>query len=571
MSATIVPKGKPILGFNKEPRGNGRPFKKRKIQEKPTREGSSEEILLIDVRDLLAAQALEDAVIREPEDLKPLDNLPEPFTEIDLTVTELSSTGDGLALAPSSSHVYVVPFAVPGDRITAKVIRHTKNENYSIADFVRVLEPSPLRDDSRIKCQYFSTCAGCQFQMLSYDTQLAYKKRIVEKAFKNFSGLNPELVPPISDTIGSPLQYGYRTKLTPHFDGPPGWKRHKKPFESVPPIGFMKKGMRKTIDIEDCPIGTDAVREGMKKERIRVAENIQSYNKGATLLLRESTKRVPKSQTEGVSPTRTEGGTEEVKGKAHAIRRDYGNYVEEKTCITDSTASSREYVDDFIFENPAGAFFQNNNSILPIFTDYVRRNLRLPSISDTSHSQGEINYLVDAYCGSGLFTITCSDPFTQTAGIDISADSISFAHRNAKLNSLPPTKTTFVAADAPALFADITFPASETAVIIDPPRKGCDEGFLRQLVAYAPRRIVYVSCNVHTQARDVGFLMREGGGYVLESVRGFDFFPQTGHVESVAILIRKGDNQDHLATGLGVAKEDGENQAIVREGIDLCA
>ncbi|KAI9787197.1 MAG: tRNA(m5U54)methyltransferase [Geoglossum umbratile] len=548
MSATIIPESNPAPGSTKELRGNGRPAKKRKIQEKPIKEGSSEEVLLVDIKNLLAAQTLKDLVTEDSKELKPADNLPELFTEIDLTITELSSTGDGLALLPSSSHVCTVPFAVPGDVITAKIVRHIKKEKYSVADFVKVLKPSPLRDDSRIKCPYFATCGGCQFQMLDYDTQLAYKKRIVEKAFKNFSRLNPELVPPVGDTIGSPLQYGYRTKLTPHFDGPPGWKRQKKTFESVPPIGFMKKGMRRTIDIEDCPIGTDSVREGMKRERVRVTENIKSYTKGATLLLRESTKRVPKRQPP-IVPAGIDEDVKESNGEIHAIAKDCGDYVEEKTCITNSTETSVEYVDDFIFENPAGAFFQNNNSILRTFTDYVRRNLRPPPASSASSPKGEINYLVDAYCGSGLFTITCSEPFTQTTGIDISSDSISFARRNATLNSLPPTKTTFIAADAPALFADITFPAAETAVVIDPPRKGCDEGFLKQLVAYAPRRIVYVSCNVHTQARDVGFLMREDEDYVLESVRGFDFFPQTGHVESIAVLKRRGDGMADSAKG----------------------
>ncbi|KAI9772538.1 MAG: tRNA(m5U54)methyltransferase [Geoglossum simile] len=545
MSATIIPESSSTLGFNEELRRNGRPAKKRRIREKIVKEGSSEEILLVDIKNLLAAQALED-----PEGPKLVDNLPEPFTEIDLTITELSSTGDGLAIIPSSSHVCVVPFAVPGDRVTAKVIRHVE-EKYSISDFVKVLEPSPLRDDSRIRCSYFATCGGCQFQMLDYNIQLTYKKRIVEKAFKNFSGLNPELVPPVGDTIGSPLQYGYRTKLTPHFDGPPGWKRQKRVFESVPPIGFMKKGMRKTIDIEDCPIGTDSVREGMKRARIRVMENIKSYKKGATLLLRESTKRIPKSQ----SPTTPTGDSKEPSGDSHALTKDCGDYIEERTCITNSTETSVEYVDGFIFENPAGAFFQNNNSILPIFTDYVRRNLHPPPDSSSSSSpKGGINYLVDAYCGSGLFTITCSEPFAQTIGIDISSDSISFARRNAVLNSLPPTKAIFIAADAPTLFANITFPSAETALVIDPPRKGCDEGFLKQLVAYSPRRIVYVSCNVHTQARDVGFIMREDEAYILESVRGFDFFPQTGHVESVAVLKRMDDGTENRA-GVGTREE----------------
>ena len=103
-----------------------------------------------------------------------------------------------------------------------------------------------------------------------------------------------------------------------------------------------------------------------------------------------------------------------------------------------------------------------------------------------------------------------------------------------------------MAGDADALFAKVTFPAAETVVVIDPPRKGCDENFLRQLVQFGPERVVYVSCNVHTQARDVGMLVggmasvNEGKGiYEIESLRGLAVFPQTGHVEGVAVLRKK--------------------------------
>jgi len=151
-----------------------------------------------------------------------------------------------------------------------------------------------------------------------------------------------------------------------------------------------------------------------------------------------------------------------------------------------------------------------------------------------------VNYLIDAYSGSGLFTITLSSMFISSTGIDISAISINSARENAKLNNLPEEQCTFIAADAPELFKSVTYPKDETVVVIDPPRKGCDESFLNQLLKFGPRRVVYVSCNVHTQARDVGVLVsgRHGTKYKIESLRGFDFFPQTGHVEGVAVLNR---------------------------------
>ena len=552
-------------GRKRQFQGGRGPKRQRTRKEKPIKEGSNEEVLLADVRALLASWKFSDSngatmeTVPDPAECPEesaeengeatvassvmKEELPPPFTEIEVKVVELSSTGDGLARHHSSKQIYVVPFAAPGDTAKVKIIKHFEHERYSFADFVSVIDPSPLRDDSRINCKYFSTCSGCQFQMLDYETQLKHKKTIVEKAYKNFSQLPPELVPFVQDTIGSPLQYGYRTKLTPHFDGPPGnrSKTDKKNgikhyFQEVPNIGFMQKGQRRTMDIEDCPIGTDAVRMGMKRERSRVAEELDKYQRGATILLRESTLRVP-NDDEKASKSLPE--TLKTTGPA---------YTEFKSCITDNNATSTEYIDDFVFTNTAGAFFQNNNSILPVFTQYIRDHILPPSPSNKS----QIKYLIDAYSGSGLFTIALSSLFTSSTGIDISGASITSARENAALNKLPPSQCTFIAADAPELFKSVTYPSNETVVVIDPPRKGCDDSFLTQLLKFGPRRVVYVSCNVHTQARDVGVLVRglEGGRtrYTVESLRGFDFFPQTGHVEGVAVLNRFEKGAEETAT-----------------------
>jgi tRNA (uracil-5-)-methyltransferase len=551
-SKPAAPKGQ---GNKKRSFQGGQWAKKSKLRkEKPKSEGSNEEVLLADVRALFEAQKLSTplAIAAVAQDPKPADKpsaepnqselvkngeapngtskptLPERFAEVEVEVLEISSTGDGLAKHNDSDQIYVVPFSTPGDIVKAKVIKHFEAEHYTLADFISVVKAGPLRNDSRVNCKYFSTCSGCQFQMMNYPAQLAHKKTIVEKAYKNFSQLPPELIPIIGDTIGSPLQYGYRTKLTPHFDGPPGARRDKnKKFETTPEIGFMAKNRRITLDIEDCPIGTDAVRMGMKSERSRVAQNLATYRKGVTILLRESTLRVPNDDKRA---------TQEV---PETIKVPTKSYTDFKSCITDNNATSTEYIDDFVFTNIAGSFFQNNNSILPTFTQYIRDHIMPPHPSSTKPA---IKYLIDAYSGSGLFTITLSSLFETSMGIDISTASITSAKENAQLNNLPESRCTFMAADAPELFKSVKYPRDETVVVIDPPRKGCDDSFLSQLMQFGPRRVVYVSCNVHTQARDVGVLVRgsENGGarYEIESLRGFDFFPQTGHVEGVAVLTR---------------------------------
>ncbi|KAJ6780484.1 hypothetical protein PWT90_08429 [Aphanocladium album] len=355
--------------------GNNRKSKQQRTKrERNITEGSSEEVLRCDIDALLKARR-EAAGASEGEAAPTAEeNLPEPFTEMEVEIHELSSTGDGLGMVAGSDQVYVVPFTVPGDTVRIKVIRHVRGEGHSHADFLSVVTPSPLRDDARVKCQYFAKCGGCQFQMLDYAEQLRRKRRIVVKAYDNFSNLPKELVPEIQDTIGSPLQYGYRTKLTPHFDGPPGGKRGRNPttpFASCPDIGFMQKGRRKVLDIEDCPIGTEAVRLGNKSERKRMQEEYGTYKRGATLLLRENTARHPK-----------DSDAAKAELAPYATKSEYGDFVDVKSCETDSKATTTEYIGDYIFTNPAGSFFQNNNSILPVFTSYIRDRI-LPKTDGT--------------------------------------------------------------------------------------------------------------------------------------------------------------------------------------------
>ena len=256
--------------------------------------------------------------------------------------------------------------------------------------------------------------------------------------------------------------------------------------------------------------------------------NIYTYTKGVSLLFRDSLD----STTTLESWSSPDG---DVDGLSTALDR--------HVCITNHKATICEKVGEWVFEYHASSFFQNNNSVLTSLTDYVRDAIFPPSPGTKGPTPPPPTHLVDAYCGAGLFAITLSPHFTTVAGIELSVDSIKSATRNAKLNKIPAEKCTFRAGDAADIFAAVgEFPPDKTVLVIDPPRKGCDENFIRQLLAFRPQTAVYVSCNVHTQARDVGAILKAtenaevGRRYVLESVRGFDLFPQTAHVESVAVL-----------------------------------
>lgn len=236
-------------------------------------EGSNEEVITLEVADLLSKVTLNgenghsegiDILIEtetsQNKDIKPTKSPFEDKEEVELDIVSLSSTGDGLAYNAAKDHIVVVPFTVPGDRVLARVYRWAGR--HSLADFLKLTTPSSQRGGVTPQCQYFSKCSGCQFQMLPYESQLEHKRKILENAFKHFSGMKAEQIPEVEATMGSPFQYGYRTKLTPHFTRP--FSRKIREWDHIPNIGYNMKGRREVMDIESCPIGTDIVQSTLR-------------------------------------------------------------------------------------------------------------------------------------------------------------------------------------------------------------------------------------------------------------------------------------------------------------------
>jgi tRNA/tmRNA/rRNA uracil-C5-methylase (TrmA/RlmC/RlmD family) len=303
---------------------------------------------------------------------------------------------------------------------------------------------------------------------------LGYDEQLARKT-EQIRALFPEM--DVAPCIPSPRAYAYRSKLTPHFPRP----RPDRPLA----IGFLEVGLpRRTIDVPACPIATTGVNARLAELRAEVQARRDSYKRGATLLVREA--------ASGVT-------------------------VDPRQVIT-------EEVGDLALQFLAGDFFQNNPFLLPRLADYVAAEAQA----------GGGRFLVDAYCGSGLLALTAAPHFERVVGVEVSPSAVRWAGANAARNGR--TNCEFLAADAAAVFAAVPFPAAETAVIVDPPRKGCGPDFLRQLAAFAPRTIVYVSCNPETQAPDAAAL--RAAGYQCLRVQPFDMFPQTRHLESVATLAR---------------------------------
>lgn len=388
--------------------------------------------------------------------------------EIELTISSLTNMGQGLARTEDGWVVFV-PFSLPGERVKARVFRNQKN--FSEADLVEVLEASPDRVEPQ--CELFGQCGGCQYQNLNYQAQLNWKQQQVEELLQHMAGLEFEVQPPVP----SPLLYGYRSKITPHFDKPRDGK--------IGPIGFQRAGRRMLIDVPQCPIADEQINNQLPDVREDVHKRAKSFKKGATLLLRA-----------------------DANGDVHLKQ--------------DATAVDR--VGDVEFRYPAGDFFQNNPSILEAFTSHVREQA----------AASGARFLVDAYCGAGLFALCSASAFERVIGIEITATSIDSARGNAERNGIDHAE--FHAGKVEDLFASVDCAPDETAIVIDPPRKGCSEDFLQQLFAFAPKGVVYVSCNPATQMRDLKLFTE--AGYGLQQVQPFDLFPQTKHLECVMTLTK---------------------------------
>lgn len=410
----------------------------------------------------------------------PKNFVPEPFgyhEEVELRIEGLTNLGTGLGRV--DGWVVMVPFTIPGERVRGRIYRN--HPNYSEADLLEVREASPERVEPR--CPLFGTCGGCQYQHLSYPAQLRWKREQIEEAFARIGGLSVEVAPPVP----SPREYGYRSKLTPHY--------HRRTEDGNFPIGFLRAGQRnRLVDVPSCPIATPAINEALPGVREAVRQEPakgkgKRKKTGATLLLRET--------MEGVE--------------------------------TDPKAMVLERVGDRVFQFRAGEFFQNNPFLLPRFVSHV---------VDRASEGGR--FLVDAYCGAGLFAVAAADRFERVVGIEVSDAAVRLADSNAGLNGAGNAE--FRTGETERLFAEAAeFPPEETCVVLDPPRRGCDEDFLKQLVDFRPARIVYVSCEPSTQARDLAVLAGRGGAFSVVEAQPFDLFPQTRHVENVAVLVPAGE------------------------------
>lgn len=426
--------------------------------------------------------------------------------------------------------VVMVPHVVVGELCKVRIFRNQKQ--YSEADLVEIVEASPHRVTPQ--CSLAGLCGGCQYQHMSIEAQRDWKTKHVQEVLfqQKIEGYSssPESLP-VLPTMGTEHVYHYRSKITPHYNPP---SEVGLDTFAIDAIGFQQSSNRNLVDVPECPIATHAINDKYRQVRATLLEQA----KEGTL---PQPKKKKKKHNRG---SRNSSGV----GGATLLFRQADDNVEtgESVVITDHNEYMNTTVKGITFQYLAGNFFQNNNHVVPLMVDAVVNAAIQPSPTTGTPP----SYLIDCYCGSGLFALSAASKFNLVVGIEVNDRAIAEATTNAQLNDI--SNCQFMAASAEAIFTSpptITlpgfeeervqeFPRDQTVVVLDPPRKGCSPEFLEQLYEYSPQRIVYMSCGPATQARDAKGIV-EVGGYEIVSTQPFDLFPQTKHIECLMIFEKK--------------------------------
>ena len=455
-------------------------------------------------------------------------------TTVELDITDLAIGGKGLA-KPDGFPVFV-DRTLPGDRAMVRIVK--KKKSFAEGRLVELISPSPLREES--PCAYADYCGGCRWQSLPYETQLDYKKTHVSGALAHI-GLLKDV--PVRDVLPSRKVFGFRNKmefscsdsrwLMPHELNDP---EIRKGFG----IGLHVPGtFDRVIDIEKCLIQPETgnlilgdVRQYIKESGVP-AYGLRSHEGfWRFLMLRSSSANgswmvniVTKEENlDLLMPL-----AEQLKAKYPEITSVVNNVTASKAGIAQGEYEKvllgdrciKECLGDFTFEISANSFFQTNTQGAEILYGVVSKYADLSGGED----------VIDLYSGTGTIPIWLSKKANQVVGIEIVESAVEDARRNARLNGIDNCR--FHVGDIKTVLP--TLRERSDVMIIDPPRAGMHKDVVDQVLALEPGRIVYVSCNPSTLARDLALLQE---CYQAVEVQPVDMFPHTFHIESVALLER---------------------------------
>ncbi|MDR1177164.1 MAG: methyltransferase [Treponema sp.] len=393
-------------------------------------------------------------------------------------IEKISSGGDGISFikTPGGDKRVFIGLSAPGDELVCRITR--EQSRWAKAEIVEIHEASPLRVNP--PCPLYRRCGGCSLQHLGYEAQLEAKKGILEEAFTRIGGF--EKIPCIETEASSPWEY--RNRMQFHTVRQDHVRARSLSGKSILPrsvslLGLKARKSAEIVSLDDCPIADPLIRKALKnREGIKAPpgkDRFTVYARNGLLLC--------------------EGGTS--RGKTALLGREIG-------------------ID-------AGVFFQSNGEML--------EKLCKDILETTEQAEKDLP-AADIFCGVGTFSLFLTGLFPHIELVEINRQALSLARENLRFAA---GKREFF-----ALRDEVWAKQAEKPygfVVADPPREGFSPGLLAWFCKKGPPRLVYVSCDAATLARDAGALKK--GGYTLHSLKLFDFYPQTAHIESMAVFIRE--------------------------------
>jgi 23S rRNA (uracil1939-C5)-methyltransferase len=442
---------------------------------------------------------------------------------LELVIDDLAFGGDGVGR--TDGYVMFVRGGLPGDRLRVRVTE--ARGRYGRGAIEAVVSPSPDRVEA--PCQYFGRCGGCRLQHLAYPAQLAFKAKQVHDCLIRLGGLPPFELRPI---VPAPEPYGYRNKMefTVAEPGPTVGLHAAERYDVV-------------LDIDRCLLQSETMNALLDEFRSQTRARALSVwdPRSERGLLRFLTVREGRRTGQAMANVVASApDIEALMPVAESLRARVPATTSVLLNVNDKKASvavgSEEHLllgRDHITETLDGVAFQVSAS--SFFQTNTRQAERMFAIVTEACELDGTDTVLDLYSGTGAISLLLARRAAHVYGIEVTTAAVADATRNARSNGID--NCTFLAGEVrhvlPAL---MTEGVRASVVVADPPRAGFHPKALAALVALAPARIVYVSCNPATLARDVGDLARQG--YRLQWVQPVDMFPQTPHIEAIARLSR---------------------------------
>ena len=443
-----------------------------------------------------------------------------------LCIERLSSDGSGVAHSPDGETVFV-PGAAPGDEADVRIVKDCKRYAFGILDHLRT--PSP--DRIPVDCAVAGPCGGCSLRHLDYTAELRAKQENVTDAFRRIGGLDV----PVLDICPSPEVDRYRNKV----QFPVGLDKNGNPC-----IGFYAGRTHRIVPCPDCKLQPGVLNDiGNALCRFFAENGIQPYNEetGRGLVRHIFLRRGAHSGQIMVCLVCTRPNFPHADALCTRLREQFAdiatillNVNSKNTNVILGTETHTLYGPGYIEDTLCGVPVQLGP--LSFYQVNTLAAERLYGIAAQYAQLTPDDLLLDLYCGMGTIGLSMVDHCRELVGVEIVPEAIESAKANAaRMGDAVAAKSCFFCADAgqaaTRLAAEGLHP---DVVMLDPPRKGCDEATLSAVVRMAPRRVVYVSCNPATAARDAAWL--EQNGYHAEKVQPVDLFPRTKHCETVCLL-----------------------------------